>query len=200
MKLRKLLLFPRLFISVNAIAEQPAIIYGDAHVFTVDTPSGWTLDRELAKRNGLVHMIYPSSESALIENYIYAIGWGRDSGNENIEKFIEADIKQFKDLFPGIKDAELKIQGTRKPNKYLTGKMKLIEFTNFPKSSGKYAESVFYCETNKSIITIAFSSHTSDSHDKYFPAYQAVINSFNFISDSPQEFFKEIGDKGIQLH
>ena len=200
MKLQTLMLFLMLFISGNAIAEEPAIIYGDAHVFTVVTPSGWTLDREVAKQNGLVHMIYPSSESGLIENYIYAIGWGRDSANENIEKFIEADIKQFKDLFPEIKDTDLKIQSTQKSNQYLTGKRKLIKFTNFPKSSGKYAESIFYCEANKSIITITFSSHTSDSYDKYFLAYQAVINSFNFISDNPQEFFKEVGDKGIQLH
>ncbi len=144
-------------------------------------------------------MLYPSSESDLIEDYIYAMGWNRDIANENIEKFIDGDIKQFKEHHQGIQDTELKIQSTRKPNRYLTGRMKLIEFTGFPRDSGKYAEDVFYCEANKSILTIVFSSHSKSSYEKYFPSYQEVINSFNFISDNPQEFFNEVESKGIHL-
>lgn len=72
------------------------IVYGDKHIFTIETPKDWINNREAAKTINLVCFFYPKSESDNeYKNYFYANGIDKLSTDESLKDFIDADIKSY---------------------------------------------------------------------------------------------------------
>ena len=76
------------------------IVYGDKHIFTIETPPDWINDKELAQKNGLVCFFYPKSEmNQSNKNYFYANGIDKESKAETLANFIKGDLKIFKEKY-----------------------------------------------------------------------------------------------------
>ena len=55
------------------------VIYGDNHIFTVETPEGWINDKEAASTIILVSFFYAKSDSKKSKkSYMYAMGYDKD--------------------------------------------------------------------------------------------------------------------------
>ena len=71
--------------------ERPEIniVYGKKHIYTIETPSGWINDKEVAKKYGLVNFFYHKSDSLIKQkSYIYAFGIDKDTPTETLDGFI----------------------------------------------------------------------------------------------------------------
>lgn len=68
------------------------VVYGEKHIFTVETPDGWINDKEFAQKIGLVCFFYAKEDSQVKQkSYIYANGIDKAVPEETMDGFIESD-------------------------------------------------------------------------------------------------------------
>ena len=77
------------------------VVFGQKHIFTIETPANWINDRELARSFSLVCFFYPSTDSVNeLRSYIYALGIDKSNPNESLNDFLSKDLKKFRSRFP----------------------------------------------------------------------------------------------------
>jgi len=177
-------------INAYAVEQEPLIHYGENHVFTIEIPDGWFNDAENAKIAGLPYLLRPKHEKNFNYTYIYAAGDGSVKANTKLDTVVQRGIDGFKERYGNIW-VQKGIVFHNKENKYLTGKVKLVEYANIPEKFGKYKESVFYIQAHKSVVIIVFSSKSKSDYDHLFKDFEKVINSFYFVSDNPKSVLKK---------
>jgi len=169
----------------QAVAQpnQPEInvVYGEKHIFTVETPDGWVNDKEFAQKIGLVCFFYAKTDSQVKQkSYIYANGIDKAVPEETLDDFIEGDLREFREKYPDLTYEQIDVT--------FTGGVKGGILYSFSNLYDRFKEEVLYGETDSSILVFSFSATTEEDYTKYQPVFDAFIKSFNYRGNNPQPF------------
>ncbi len=163
--------------------ERPEInvVYGKKHIYTIETPSGWINDRELAKKYGLVNLFYHKSDSLINQkSYIYAFGIDKDTSDETLDNFIKGDFEKYSTKYPDFKYEKVEIG--------FTGGIKKGMLYTFSDLTDRFKEEVLYCETDSAFLIFSFSATTEQNYFDYQPVFDSFINSFQYRGNNPKPF------------
>lgn len=157
------------------------VVYGDKHIFTVETPIDWINDKEFAQKIGLVCFFYPKMEiNEQHLNYCYAIGYDKETSSATLEEFINGDIKKFKIKYPALTFEKIKVD--------ITGGMRNGILYSFSNLTDRYREEVLYSETDDSFIIFSFSAKTEKNYEDNKPVFDELISSFKYRGNNPKPF------------
>ena len=157
------------------------VVYGEKHIFTVETPTKWINDKPLAQKYGLVCFFYAKKDSLIKQkSYIYAHGIDKASSDENLDNFIKGDLKKYKEKYPDFKYENIQIGYT---DGIINGK-----FYCFSNLSDRFKEEVAYMETESSFLIFSFSATTESDYNDYQPIFDSFVESFEYRGDNPQPF------------
>ena len=164
------------------------VVYGDKHIFTVETPEGWINDKDNAQKIGLVNFFYAKADTAIQQkSYLYANGYDKASVNETLEEFINVDLETYRKKYPDFKFQIERIE--------FTGGVKNGKLYSFSNLKDRYKEEVLYAETEATIIVFAFSATTEGDYKRYQSVFDSFIKSFNYRGDNPNPFLDYINKK-----
>jgi len=160
------------------------VIYGDHHIYTVETPLGWINDKAAAQSIGLTNFFYnEKDQDKKYRSYIYTNGIDKSSSLESIIAFTKADIEVFLKKYPDAKMNTVELDHTPP---ILDGMM--ISFSNL---SDRYKEEVIYLETKETIIIISFAAFTEEDYDNYKEILDnEFIPSFKYRGNNPKPFLE----------
>jgi hypothetical protein len=159
------------------------VIYGDNHIFTIETPENWINDRDLAQKLGLVCFFYPILEiNKSPKNYCFANGLDKTSQEETLADFIEGDLKELRKKYPDFDHEKIPVA--------FDGGVKNGVLLSFSNLTDKFKEEVVYAETEESFIIFSFSALTEDDYIKYQPTFDAFVASFQYQGNNPKPFLE----------
>jgi hypothetical protein len=170
--------------------EQPEInvVYGDKHIFTLETPNDWINDKESAQNAGLVCFFYPKIEiNKQHLNYCYAIGYDKETSSESLDDFIKGDLEKFKKKYPGLTFEITKVG--------ITGGLRNAVMYTFSNLTDRFKEEVLYSETDESFIVFSFSAKTEKDYKDYQPVFDGLISSFQYRGNNPKPFLDYMKSK-----
>ena len=175
-------------IGQNVNAPEINVVYGEKHIFTIETPDFFINDKEFAQKIGLVCFFYPKDE---IDNskkdYFYANGIDKKNQNETIETFIKADLKQFQEKYSELKYDSISIG--------FNGGLKNGIMYSFSNLTDRYKEEVLYAETDESFIIFSFAAMTKETYEKYQSVFDKFVSSFKYRGNNPQPFLDYLNNK-----
>lgn len=154
--------------------EGASIVYSQGGAFMVDGPRGWTIDRENGQQHGLCCVYYPKGSTwDDAETVMYPNIATKRPGQETLEKFMAADLKDFRDHNPEMKfenaeDVPLK-------NKRVA-KVRLFYNVN----QGSF-EAVAYVDEEKIIALVVLSSKTKKGLNNSIPQLRSVLQSYSYM-------------------
>ena len=170
--------------------NQPEInvVYGDKHIFTIETPDNWINDKDAAQTIGLVCFFYSKADSLVKhKSHFYANGIDKETPDETLDKFIDEDIKTFKKKYPDLEYETFEVG--------FTGGVKNGKLFSFSNLTDRFKEEVLYGETESTILIFVFSAMTQSDYEKYQPVFDKFINSFNYRGNNPQPFLDYMKSK-----
>jgi hypothetical protein len=157
------------------------VIYGDHHIFTVETPEGWINDKDTAATVNLVSLFYAQEDSNKnMKSYIYAIGYDKGSKDDNLTSFVQADLEKFREKYPEFKFEKILV----KP----IGGILNAEMYSFDNLRDRYKEEVLYMETDSSILVLSFATITENDYKKYQPVFDKFVASLIYRGNDPGAF------------
>jgi hypothetical protein len=156
------------------------VVYGEKHIFTIETPKNWINDRELAQQIGLVCFFYATGEKNRNLNYFYANGIDKETPKDKLDDFIKSDLETYKKKYPKLTFSVVPVE--------FTGGVRNGKFYSFSNLTDRYKEEVLYSETDDSFIIIAFSSLTKEEYEKNQPIFDKFVESFNYRGNNPKPF------------
>jgi hypothetical protein len=164
------------------------VVYGDKHIFTIETPKNWINDKERAQKIGLVCFFYPKNEAnSNRKSYFYANGIDKRSPTENLKGFINSDLETFKKKYP-------KMSFTIEPVEF-TGGLRNGALYSFSNLTDRFKEEALYSETDDSFIIFSFAAMTKEDYDKYRPVFDNFVASFNYRGNNPKPFLDYMKNK-----
>lgn len=160
------------------------VVYGDHHIFTIETPPNWINDKKAAQTIDLTNFFFCADD---IDNspksYMYALGIDKASKSEDLEEFIEGDIQKFKQKYP---DAEVEIIDIGHTPPIISSKM--LSFDNL---HDRYREEVVYLETEETVIVLSFAAFSESDYNKYIEVFDSeFIGSFQYRGNNPKPFLE----------
>src|SRR5688572_8413238 len=162
-------------------APELNVVYGDKHIFTIETPEGWINDKESAQKIGLVNFFYTKGDTSVKQKcYIYANGYDKAAMNETLERFIKGDLETYRKKYPDYKYEIVNIG--------FTGGVKNGKLYSFSNLKDRYKEEVLYAETESTIIVFSFSATTEKDYKNYQSVFDAFVKSFKYRGDNPKPF------------
>ena len=168
-----LILFASLFNSAfgqNESKPEMNVVYGDNHIFTIETPNGWINDKTLAQKIGLVCFFYPMDENEIVnKNYFYANGIDKESPVETLEEFIKGDKEVFGKKYSDLTYEEIPID--------FTGGLRNGVMLSFSNLTDRFKEEVIYVESDDSILIFSFAAMTEEAYQEYQPIFDGFISS-----------------------
>jgi len=170
--------------------NQPEInvVYGNKHIFTIETPEGWTNDKESAHKVRLVCFFYPKTEiNKQHLNYCYAIGYDKGTTSETLDNFIQGDIEKFKIKNPDFTFEKIKVS--------MTGGLRNGVLYSFANLTDRFKEEVLYSETDDSFIIFSFSAQTEEDYKNYQSIFDGLISSFKYHGNNPKPFLDYMNNK-----
>ena len=169
-------------------AQEINVVYGEKHIFTIETPEGWINDKLNAQKIGLVNFFYAKADSALQQkSYIYANGYDKGSVGETLEEFIAADLETYRKKYPNVKFEIINVG--------FSGGVKNGKLYSFSNLSDRYQEEVLYAETDQSIIVFSFSATTKNDYQNYQLVFDDFVKSFKYRGDNPKPFLDYFNKK-----
>lgn len=168
--------------------QETNVVYGDKHIFTIETPEGWTNDKPYAQKNGLVNLFFATADSAVKQkSYLYANGYDKRSIKETLEEFIKGDLETYRKKYSNFEFEIINVG--------FSGGVKNGKLYSFSNLGDRYREEVLYGETNQSIIILSFSATTKDDYEKYRSVFDAFVKSFEYRGDNPKPFLDYLNTK-----
>jgi hypothetical protein len=153
------------------------ILYGKDHAFAMTAPPGWILDNKAGVAQGLHQVFYPKGYS-WGNSPVIAYSRARSKGAKllTIEDQVADTVKDFQTDSPNIKAvlvATLALKDGRTATIYhYTGD----KWNNY--------EAVAYIEEKKTINFVVLSSRTKEWFDKSQDTLRAIMESYQFVSDT----------------
>lgn len=162
-------------------ASELNVVYGDKHIFTIETPEGWINDKKNAQKIGLVNFFYAKSDASIKQkSYMYANGYDKDTVNYSLEEFIKGDLETYQKKYPDYKYEIVKIA--------FTGGVRNGKLYSFSNLKDRYKEEVLYAETESTIIVFSFSATIEKDYKNYQSVFDAFVKSFNYRGGNPKPF------------
>lgn len=181
------LLFAFLFCHLGlGIAQKKDInvVYGDHHLFTVETPVNWINDKKAASTIGLTNFFYCVADvDKSPRSYMFANGVDKGNEEASLQSFIDEDIKEFKLKYPDAKVSK----GT------LSHTIPIIDATllSYDNLNDRYKEEVVYLETDKSFIILSFAAFSEEDYNNYSPVFDSeFIGGFQYLGNDPSPFLE----------
>ncbi len=160
------------------------VIYGDHHIFTIETPTNWINDKTAAQTIDLTNFFYCADDRDKAQkSHMYTNGIDKANEAENLESFVEGDIAAFKKKYP---DAEYSVlDGEHNPP--IVNSI-ILSFENL---HDRYKEEVVYLETKETIIVLCFSAYSEDDYMKYADVFDSeFVGSFAYRGNNPKPFLE----------
>ncbi|MCL2097711.1 MAG: hypothetical protein FWH23_03005 [Bacteroidales bacterium] len=157
------------------------VVYGQRHIFTIETPIGWINDKVNAQKIGLVNFFYAMTNTSLIQkSYMYVLGIDKESNKKTLQDFISGDLQTYRKKYPDFKYEIVEVE--------FNGGVKNGKLYSFSNLKDRYKEEVLYAETETAIIVFTFSATTSKDYENYQSVFDTFILSFNYRGDNPKPF------------
>lgn len=157
------------------------VVYGEKHIFTIETPNGWINDKASAQKVGLVCFFYPKTEIGKSHlNYCYVNGYDKENSDENLNNFIKGDLAKISKKYPNFTYEKNTVE--------ITGGLRNAILYSFSNLTNRFKEEVLYSETDDSFIIFSFSAKSEEDYKNYQPIYDGLIASFNYRGNNPQPF------------
>ncbi len=164
------------------------VIYGDQHIFTIETPKGWVNDKKYASTIGLVSFFYAiRDKDKKDKSYIYAMGYDKESIDEKLSTFVKADLNTFRKKYPEFSYEKIDVGSS--------GGILNSEMYSFDKLGDRYKEEVVYMETEYSILVFSFAAFSQEDYQIYQPIFDRFIASFNYKGDNPKPYIEWLNGK-----
>jgi hypothetical protein len=165
------------------------VIYGDHHIYTIQTPNNWINDKEAASKIGLTNFFYPINESNNKKKcYMYTNGYDKTSDKETLKTFMDADLKTFLKKYPTAKYQSVKIDFNVP---IINGAM--LSFENIP---DRFKEETIYLETKETIIVFSFAAFTKSDYEVYGKIFdEEFVKSFTYRGSDPKPFLEYMKKK-----
>lgn len=191
---RQLLLLTIYFVSYSYASGQQItpeinVVYGDNHIFTIQTPIGWTNDKEFAQKIGLVNFFYSSADTLVRQkSYIYVNGYDKNPTGQTLQTFIDSDLKKYKKKYAESKFNKSEIG--------LSGGIKNGQLYSFSNLHDRFKEEVLFAESDEAIIVFSFSATTESDYKKYQSVFDSFVSSFVYRGNNPRPFLEYLNKKG----
>jgi hypothetical protein len=157
------------------------VIYGEEHIFTIETPDGWINDKAAASKIGLVSFFYSRLDSENKEkSYMFAMGYDKDAQNKNLKSFVAGDLSTFKKKYPNSTHEVIEV-GT-------TGGIINATMYSFDNLTDRFKEEVIYMETEYSILVFSFAAFNQKDYDSYQPIFNNFVGSFSYKGNNPKPY------------
>ena len=172
----------------NKIQPEINVVYGDKHIFTIETPTGWINDKESAEKIGLVCFFYAiEDKDKAKKSYMYAFGIDKLNADENLDGFIKGDLEKFREKYPGFTFEKIPVE--------FTGGLRNGVLYSFSELTDRFKEEVLYGETDDSFLIFSFAAMTFEDFEKYQPVFDEFISTFNYRGNNPQPFLDYMNSK-----
>ena len=154
------------------------VVYGPKAAFKIDAPTGWVLDNESGKEQGLPCVLYPKGSSwADAKTIMYAKIASTEY--EDVQKFVAVAIKEMEKMHGKPKE---------KIDKGKTGDGQLFFINEYP-ATKTYSqwERVAYIQLPKAVAYIVLSSRDEASYRKAAPALREALKTFGYLEPRPSD-------------
>ena len=108
-------------------------------------------------------------------SYFYATGYPKLSDDQNLQKFVTADLTRYYENYPDIKQDSISIDV---PSGVIAAKNYI--FTGFKK---RYGEQTIFMESKSAILVIIFSAKDEADYRSYLNAFNKFFGTFRLIND-----------------
>ena len=172
----------------NEKSPEFIVVYGNKHIFTIETPDNWINDKAFAEKIGLVCFFYPKNEKNESKtNYFFANGIDKESSTETIAGFINKDLAQFSGKYPEMTFKKTPVE--------VKGGMRNGILYSFSNLTDKYKEETLYGETDDSFLIFTFSALTFGDYELFQPVFDKFIASFIYRGNDPKPFLEYMNKK-----
>lgn len=142
--------------------------------FTVTIPDNWVADSGFAHKLGLRSFFYPVRDTAsLTATYFYATCYPKIMENQNLKKFVKADMQRYYENYPYLHRDSLTLVN---PEGILAARN--FRFTGFHK---KYGEQTIFMESKSAIIVIVFSAKDKSDYENFKGTFDRFFKSFQLL-------------------
>jgi hypothetical protein len=165
------------------------VVYGDHHIFTIETPTNWINDKKAAQVINLTNFFYCADDKDKTpKSYMFANGIDKESKTENLTEFVEDDINIFLKKYPKAKYSKIEMGHTLPIINSI-----MISFDNLP---DRYKEEVVYLETEETIIILSFAAFSEEDYQKYQKVFDVEFSgSFKYRGNNPKPFLDYMESK-----
>lgn len=170
--------------TINAQEKEMNVVYGDHHIFTIETPTNWFNDKKAAQSIGLTNFFYCLDDKGKSpKSYMYANGIDKENESEDLNTFIGADLENFKKKYPNAKFSRVEMGHTAP---IINSAMISIDNLH-----DRFKEEVVYLETAETIIVLSFATFSEDDYNKYLEVFDAEFtDSFKYRGNNPKPFLE----------
>lgn len=168
------------FVNGQVIASdtyKSGILYGYKNAYWLDAPSGWVLDNQAGKRQGLHAVFYPKNESwAKATGIIYSKAIVKGGSINSIEEYIKFTLASFEKNSPNI---EVKCKSEIE----LNDKRKALIYEWVGDKWGNF-ESVAYINENHVIVIIVYNCKNEEYYKQNYDKFEQVVKSYKFVTEN----------------
>jgi len=161
------------------------VIYGDHHIYTVETPTNWVNNKSDAEEIGLTNIFYNSQDTGKThKSYMYTNGYDKTSPSDDLQSFVKDDLETFLKKYP---KAIYKSVNLHFEPPILNGLM--LSFGNLP---DRFKEEVVYLETKETVIVFSFAAFTKSDYEDYRKVFDdEFLSSFKYRGNNPKPFLDQ---------
>ena len=146
------------------------IIYGPDHMFSVTAPSGWVLDNQAGRGQGLYAVFYRVGESWRGADAVMYVS----TSQGGVDSVMRQDSLRFVTRYPGLRvTARASI---------LTIDSVTVSVRQFVGDSSGNVEAVAYVPEATVTPIIVLTARTRQSFESALPAFAELVRSYRFIS------------------
>ena len=155
------------------------LVYGEKHIFTVETPVNWINDKTFSRKVGLVDIFFAHEDSSVKhKSYMYAIGFDKIDTIETLDGFISSILNSLRTKHPNFEFKPVPIENNEGVNK-----KKMYTFSHL---TDKLNEHVLYIEEEESFTVFSFSVLNESDDKKYMPVFKNLIKSYKYRGKDPK--------------
>ncbi|HVZ40544.1 MAG TPA: hypothetical protein VHI13_14790 [Candidatus Kapabacteria bacterium] len=162
-----------------------ALVYGPRHALTLHAPDGWVLDEKSGRAQGLQAVFYPRGEAwATSPAVMYCAVVPRGGQIRDLAAMLEYEANRFHNASPSaaiIEQPAIVLPKNRRATvRRLSGGV------------NGALEQVAYVEESTVIVMVVLSSRTPETFSKALPAFTALVGSYHFLSDDPENIQRAV--------
>jgi hypothetical protein len=153
----------------TGLRENENVLLGDNYMFSVETPSNWTVDSESGKRHGIDAVFFPRGSNWNGSVIMYPRVWQK-VGGVTLAQVMEEDLRQYTQSFPDIRStnvAPIEISAAA------VGRVR--QFTS--ESRGVY-EAVAYIDRSSTVVVLVLRATTEANFSNALQLFEVFVRSY----------------------